>query len=163
MIAFNPANHYFVADDGRVFCTATMAVVAATDAAYVAWLAIGNTALRWPGADAASQTETSVRKVLGAYAYPCPPISKRQFYQQLAVAGIITQDEALAVLATGALPPALAVIVGKMAADQQFPAKMALIGGGDFDRNHPLTIAIGAARGMTPAQIDAFFNAAAAL
>ena len=53
--------------------------------------------------------------------------------------------------------------INAMPADQQFAAKMLVSGATVFERNHPMTIAIGAAYGMTSDEIDAFFRAAAAL
>lgn len=156
---FNPRNWYYIATDGRVFATAKMAEVPASDVDYSTWLGLGLVADRWPGA----QTEADIRAALKPFGWPCVDISRRQFYQQCAVEGIVTQDEALTVLTVGTLPAALLAIVSALPADQQFAAKMLLLGSSDFDRNNPFTIAIGAARGMTAAQIDAFFVAAAQL
>jgi hypothetical protein len=90
-------------------------------------------------------------------------ISDRQFFQQLAIAGLITQDEALAAVMTGALPAAMLTFVASLPADQQFAARMALCGATVFKRSHPLTAAFASAEGMTPEQIDALWRAAAAL
>ncbi len=60
--------------------------------------------------------------------YIAPPtpvpqsISDRQFFQQLAIQGIITEDEALASNAA-VIPPPLLAIIDAMPADQQFSAK----------------------------------------
>jgi hypothetical protein len=101
-------------------------------------------------------------------AYLKPPntvpasISDRQFFQQLAVAGIITQDQALASNAA-IIPPPLMTLIDAMPTEQQFSAKMIVSGATTFNRADPLTIAIGAGYGMTSDQIDAFFMAAAQL
>lgn len=92
-----------------------------------------------------------------------PDISDRQFFQQLAIVGIISQDDAIAAVATGTIPPAMAPLVAALPADQQFSAKMILCGATTFKRTHPLTEAIGQAYGMSSPQIDAFFQAAALL
>lgn len=89
-------------------------------------------------------------------------ISDRQFFQQLAVDGIITQDQALASNAA-VIPPPLLTIIEAMPAEQQFAAKMLVSGATVFERNHPMTLAIAAARAMTSEQVDDFFRAAAAL
>jgi hypothetical protein len=89
-------------------------------------------------------------------------ISDRQFFQQLAVEGIITQADALASNAA-VIPPPLLDIISAMPVEAQFSAKMLLSGATTFDRDHPMTLAIGAAYGWTAAQIDAFFSAAALL
>lgn len=97
---------------------------------------------------------------------PVPPvvvpqvISDRQFFQQLAIAGICTQAEALAAVQTGAIPSAMNSIISQMPSDQQFAAKMIVCGATAFERNHPMTLAIGAAYGWTSDQVDDFFRAA---
>jgi hypothetical protein len=88
-------------------------------------------------------------------------ISDRQFFQQLAVAQIITEAEALAAVRTGAIPSLLAAFIATLPQADRFAAEMVLSGATDFLRVHPLTDAIGASQGMTPAQVDAFFIAAA--
>jgi len=90
-------------------------------------------------------------------------ISDRQFFQQLALQGIITQEEALAAVKAGAIPMALQRLINGLPADRQFAATMIITGATTFERNHPLTIAIGAAYGWTSDQMDALFSAAAAL
>lgn len=98
---------------------------------------------------------------------PPPPlvpqsISDRQFFHQLAVVGIITQDDALASNAA-VIPPPLLAIIDAMPLEQQFAAKMLVSGATVFERQHPMTIAIGTAYGWSEAQIDDFFRAAAQL
>lgn len=117
-------------------------------AEYQAWLSDGNT--------------------LEPYEIPRPPvpqqISDRQFFQQAAVAGLITQDEAIAAVATGTIPVVMQTIVdGISDADQKFAATMLLSGATIFERSHPLTEAVGASLGWTSDQIDQFFTQAAAL
>lgn len=98
---------------------------------------------------------------------PPPPvpseISDRQFFQQLAIEGIITQDEALAAVQTGTIPAVLQKIVDQMADDQKFGAKMILSGATIFQFNHPMTIGIAMAYGWDEARRGAFFTAAGAL
>lgn len=89
-------------------------------------------------------------------------ISRRQFYQQLAVEGVISQDEALWAL-SGQIPAVLISLVLQLPEADQFAAKMHLSGSATYERNHPLTAAIGAAQGKTSEQIDAFYQAAANL
>lgn len=95
-------------------------------------------------------------------------ISDRQFYQQLAVLGIISEAEALASNAAVIPAPLLVLIDGDtdhvgLPEGQRFAARMLLGGATVFERNHPMTIAIGAAYGWTGEQIDGFFAAAAQL
>lgn len=89
-------------------------------------------------------------------------ISDRQFFQQLAVAGIISEADALASNAA-VIPPALLAIIATMPTDEQFSVKMLVSGATTFERSNPVTIAIGTAYGMQPAEIDAFFIAAGKL
>lgn len=117
---------------------------------YEAWLAQGNT------------PRPAVLPPSPATTVPAS-ISDRQFFQQLAVDGIITRAEALAAVKTGDVPAALAGIVDALPEADRFGAEMLLSGATVFERTHPLSIAIGKARGMTPSDIDAFFRAAAAL
>jgi len=91
-----------------------------------------------------------------------PSISDRQFFQQLAVAGIITEEQALASNAA-VIPAPLLAIINAMPAEQQFGAKMLVSGATIFERDNPMTIAIGTAYGWNAEQIDSFFRAAAAL
>ena len=50
-----------------------------------------------------------------------------------------------------------------MDAEERFGAEMLLSGAVEFRRDHPLTAAIGEARGLTPEEVDDFFRRAAAL
>ncbi len=90
-------------------------------------------------------------------------ISDRQFFQQLAIAGVISQEEALAAVKTGDIPAALSGFIAALDDAARFNAEMLLSGATIFARNHPLTDAIAAAQGMKPEQVDDFFRAAAAL
>jgi len=90
-------------------------------------------------------------------------ISDRQFFQQLAVLEIVTEQEALDAVSFGAIPAALQAIIDPLPAPDKFAAEMLLRGATIFRRDHPLSAAIGAAQGMTSEQIDQFFAAAAAL
>lgn len=99
---------------------------------------------------------------------PPPPvpasISDRQFFQQLAVQGIITRQEAKDAVKTGAIPAEMQAIVNGMAnEDDRFAAEMLLSGATEFLRNHPLVAAFAAAKGWTSAQVDNLFRAASAL
>lgn len=117
-------------------------------AEYQAWLAAGNTP------DPADPDPVYVPLI----------ISDRQFFQQAAVAGIITQAEALAAVQTGTIPAMLQMIIDELPdANQRFAATMLLAGATQFERNHPLTVEVGTHLGLTTAQVDDFFIAAAQL
>ena len=94
---------------------------------------------------------------------PPPVISDRQFFQQLAALGLISQAEALAAVKTGAIPPDMETLVAQLPAEQQFAAQMLISGATQFDRNHPLTDAIRIAFGWTEEQTDDFWRDASAL
>lgn len=89
-------------------------------------------------------------------------ISDRQFFQQLSVLGVISEDDALASNAA-VIPAPLMTLINSLPVDQQFPAKMLIGGSTIFERNHPLTIALGTAYGWTSEQIDNLFIEAAKL
>lgn len=93
-----------------------------------------------------------------------PVISDRQFFQQAAIAGMITQEEALAAVKTGAVPAILQAIIDQIQDPvQNFAATMLISGATEFERTHPMVSLIGAALNMTTEQIDAFFLAASLL
>ncbi|WP_454627786.1 hypothetical protein [Bradyrhizobium cenepequi] len=87
-------------------------------------------------------------------------ISDRQFFQQLAIVGIVTEADALAAVRVGAIPAPLQAIVDGLPTEQQFAAMMLVSGATTFERQHPMTSAIGAAYGWSAEQIDDFFRAA---
>lgn len=91
-------------------------------------------------------------------------ISDRQFYQQAAIDGYITKQDALAAVQTGFIPAVLQSIVDQIADEnERFNAEMILAGSTTFRRDHPLTNQIGAALGKTSEQMDQFFSAALVL
>lgn len=114
---------------------------------YEVWLAAGNTA--------APYTPPA----------PAPPqsVSRRQFFQQLAVQGVITQAEALAAVQTGTIPSELAALVSGLPAANQFAAQMKISGASDFLLSDPLTQELAIAYQWTTAQLAALWTAAAAL
>lgn len=95
---------------------------------------------------------------------PVPQIiPRRQFYQGLAVAGLITKEEALDAL-TGTLPPALVAIVNSIPdEDAAFAATAHLLASGEFDRAHPLIPVFAASQGMSSADVDDFWRLCASL
>ncbi len=108
-------------------------------------------------------TSDEITAVLNPPAPVPSQISDRQFFQQLAISGTITQSEALAAVKVGTIPASLQAIIDAMPADRQFNAEMLVVGATVFARAHPMTVAIGTAVGMTAGQVDDFFRAAVAL
>ena len=98
-------------------------------------------------------------------ALPAPliPLSRRQFYQALALANYITEAEALAAMA-GVIPAPLNTAIDALSDPQErFTARMLLAGAAEFRRDHPLVEIIGAEHGQSSAQIDGLFASAAML
>ncbi|KMO39179.1 hypothetical protein VQ02_10415 [Methylobacterium variabile] len=91
------------------------------------------------------------------------PISDRQFFQALAMAGAIGPDEALAAVMTGVLPGRIEAAVAALPAAEQFAARMLLSGATTFERGHPMVAQLGAALGYDAAALDGLWSAAAAL
>lgn len=90
-------------------------------------------------------------------------ISDRQFYQQLALGGTITQAEALAYVKTGTLPATLAAVVATLTPDQQFAVQMQIIGSVEYQRHNPTVMMLATALGWTDTQLNALWTAAALL
>lgn len=92
-----------------------------------------------------------------------PSVSDRQFFQQLAVLGVITEDAAEAAVATGTLPEAMVELVAMLPEQAQFPARMMLKGATTFYRHHEMTDTIAWLYGWTSDQIDDLFRNASDL
>jgi len=91
-------------------------------------------------------------------------ISRRQFYQGLAVAEFITKQEALDAIKGAALPAALQSIVDSLPdADDRFSAEMLLLGAGEFQRDHALVTVFVAAQDLTETEVDDFWRLCASL
>lgn len=90
-------------------------------------------------------------------------VSDVQFAAACAKAGIITENEAIGWVASGSLPAALAAAIDQIPEPQRFAARLKASGAKEFVRASPETVAIGAALGKTPAEIDALFALAATL
>lgn len=91
-----------------------------------------------------------------------PDISDRQFFQQLCVMKIITEDEALASNAA-VIPSGILTLIGNLPKEMQFPAKMLISGATIFERNHPMTETLGKMLGWSSEQLDEFFESASKL
>lgn len=90
-------------------------------------------------------------------------ISERQFFQQLANDGRITQQEALDAVGSGVIPAAMEDLIGELPSDNQFAVRMLVRGATVFRRNHPVVALIGQIYGMNDAQIDVLWSEAAQL
>lgn len=92
-----------------------------------------------------------------------PAVSDRQFFQALALAGTITQAEALAAVMTGTLPAGIEAAVAALPEAERFAARMLLSGATTFERGHPMVAQLGAALGYDAAALDALWREAATL
>lgn len=91
-------------------------------------------------------------------------ISDRQFFQALALRGIITEEDALAAVQTGFVPPPVQAIIDTITDPaEKFAAKMLVSGATVYERSNSLVTYFGASLGWTEAQIDEFFVFAASL
>jgi hypothetical protein len=99
--------------------------------------------------------------VLPGQMAPVPAsISRRQFFQVLATAEIITKQEALDAVTTGAIPAALDNLIELFSDDEnlQWQARMAVSGATSFERNNWFVVAFGAAYGLSPEEIDGLWR-----
>jgi len=94
---------------------------------------------------------------------PNTSVSDRQFFQAAAVIGLITDSDALAMMSVGTIPSTLASAINMLPLDQQFSAKMKIIGARTFIRNDPFVGALSTAMGQTSTQVDALFSLAMSL
>jgi hypothetical protein len=90
-------------------------------------------------------------------------ISRRQFFQELAISSLITQAEALAAVKTREIPAAMMAFISALDPSQQFDAQMLITGADSFRRSHLLVDSFGAAQGMSAAQIDDLWRRASLL
>jgi len=90
-------------------------------------------------------------------------ISDRQFAQQLAVLGTISEAEALAWAARGDLPNAMEAAIVALPEESRFAARMLLSSATSYERAHPLVPAVGGLLGYVSAEIDDIWRAAALL
>lgn len=101
--------------------------------------------------------------------YEAPPvpvpqtISDRQFFQALAMMGLIDPAEALAAVKTGEIPAALEAFIDQLPTDEKFAAEMVVSGATIFERSNPMTLALAAGMGWSSEQIDDLWRAAAQL
>ena len=88
------------------------------------------------------------------------PISDRQFFQALAETpfAIITEEEALAAVSTGAVPEIMRAVVEGLPIEKRFGVRMILSGATTFERTNPLVEIFGASQNMDAAAIDAFWR-----
>lgn len=149
------------------------AAAIAKDGSSVSW---GDTTIPAPnGLTYVDQQDAAIGWVMDGGKLVAPPeppalppsvpefISDRQFFQQLASDGDITEDEALAAVMTGTMPKKLTDAIASLPAEQQFPAKMLVCGATQFERSNPMVPGLGQALGKSATDLDAIWTAAAKL
>lgn len=107
-----------------------------------------------PGDEAAAAAWLAAYDVNAPVLITPETISDRQFFQGLAVRGLINEDEAIAAVSSGSIPSAMQAFIAALPAEQQFSARMLLAGAVEFHRSHPLTEAFGAMQGLSSDQLD---------
>ncbi len=91
-------------------------------------------------------------------------ISRRQFFQRLAVMAIITNQDAIAAMQSGAIPAPLQAIIDDLPTEaEKFEATMLIVGADSFQLAHPLTEVVRLKMGWTEEQRNNFFQDAAKL
>lgn len=90
-------------------------------------------------------------------------ISDRQFFQQLAVMKLITEQEAEDAVAAGTIPTSLAALVELLPEQARHGARMLLKGATVFERRHEMTDTIAWMYGFDAAAVDQLFRDASAL
>jgi hypothetical protein len=97
-------------------------------------------------------------------AMPVTAIMRDQFFAQLATAGFITEAEALAALATGAIPSAIETVIQTMQATRQFRARTLMTGAPIINRTDQIVVEFLRAQGVTgPAAVAKFWKDASKL
>ena len=95
---------------------------------------------------------------------PLVVISRRQFFQALALNGAITQEEALAAMQHGAVPASMEAFIDAMPNElDRFNATMILAGAIDFQREHPMVELFRTANAWSGEQVDELWRFAATL
>lgn len=170
ILKYTPSNWYWVVknSDTQVYSSAAKNYVPNDDLIYQNWLTKGFLPTR-------ISSEYELGEVLEKYGLlPAPgvlsgynpvpeEISDRQFFQQLAVMQVITENEALDAVKTGTIPAMLASYISTLPIETQFPAQMLVSGAVTFKRHHPMTLALAAGMGWTDDQVDDLWRAASIL
>ena len=94
---------------------------------------------------------------------PAMPDAHRQFFQQLAIVGVISEAEAEAAVASGKVPAAMLALVDKLPQAERFGARMMLKGATVFERYSALIATLAALYRWDAAQTDSLFRKAAKL
>ena len=92
-----------------------------------------------------------------------PKASRRQFFQGLAMRGLIAPAEALAAVQSGAIPAAFSSALAGLSDAEQFAAQMLVAGAAEFEPDHPITLKMAGGLGWSEADRTALFTFCATL
>lgn len=95
------------------------------------------------------------------YVWMPPSITGRQFWAQMAISKLITEDEAVAALG-GTLPASIANYIGTLPEAERFAARM-FFAAATFERERRAATDTRACFALTAAQMDRFFREASTL
>lgn len=102
-IDFIPTDHYWQAEDGRVYSSARLAQIEADDAEFLAWIERGGVPSAWPRDAEGAQTEAEIVRTLtfyglGASPTPAAPVItyKLDFWRRMTEAEADAVEMALA-------------------------------------------------------------------
>ena len=126
--------------------------------------------------DASLPADTDIRRaladwvaaggVIAPYVAPAPAVitlTNRQLFFALALAGMITEAEALAAGRTGEVPAAVEAEFAKLPPTDAFLARLTWATMREVRRDHPLIAVMVAANLATDAQVDAVFALGASI
>jgi len=109
----------------------------------------------------------AVNAVLAAHDPTAKPIpiglTQRQFHQELAVRGLITEQEALDAVKIGTVPAEIQAFIDTLPTEEQFAAKMKFAAEPTVSRYDSVIEQFGKYQGWTTAELNDFWRSAAAL
>lgn len=94
---------------------------------------------------------------------PPEAVSDRQFFQQIAILRLITEEEAEEAVGAGVIPAPMLALVNQLPEAMRFDARMKLRGATVFNRSSPLTAMLAQAYGWTQEKVDDLWSSAANL
>jgi hypothetical protein len=159
---YTPERWYWVVGDGpadQVFSSAVRDFIPDDDPDF----------LDWKSSDMVPTiiaTQAELQQVLRAalpHVYGPNEISDRQFFQALAMAGEITEAEALEAVGPGVIPAALSQLIDGLPGEQAFAARMLLRGATVFKRDHPMVAVLAQGMAWTNEQLDDLWQTASTL
>lgn len=107
---------------------------------------------------------TTLGHTIEPYVEPPEPvpekISDRQFFQQMAIDGHITREEAEEAVGPGTIPATMTLLLEQVPEELRWQVRMLIRGATEFLRHDPNTILIGHLYGFTDEQVDEIWRKA---